>query len=240
MLYKSSKKSHAIAVSDVVKKQLVQMYELPEDRITVVHNGVNTNDFQRLATSERADFRTSLQISEEQTVLLFVSHEFRRKNLKTVLESLALLKGEDYILLVVGKDSPQAFEKMAADLGIASQVKFLGLRSDLKQIFGSADIFTFPTTHDAFGLVITEAMASSLPVITTTEAGAAELIEDGVDGVLLKNIYDEYELKNAILKLAQQQDREAMGAKALIKAEKYSWEQVVDRIIGVYDKVSKT
>jgi glycosyltransferase involved in cell wall biosynthesis len=94
-----------------------------------------------------------------------------------------------------------------------------------------------PTPYDAFGMVITEAMACGLPVITTPLAGAAELMIDGVHGILVKSPNDIGGLAAAMRRLAGDVNtRERMATAASTLMRDHSWDRVADRTLAVYDE----
>ena len=87
-------------------------------------------------------------------------------------------------------DNPEQYEALANKLNISDKVIFIGFVPETKDYYAASDIFVFPTLYEPFGLVITEAMASDAPVITSKLADAAELMNDGHGGLLLDNPTD--------------------------------------------------
>jgi UDP-glucose:(heptosyl)LPS alpha-1,3-glucosyltransferase len=229
-----------IACSNLVKRELMAYYHVPDSDVAVIPNGVDTGEFHpnnREVFSEQV--RSAHGIGREDLVLLFVGHEFVRKGLQTVMESLAILNDKRLKLLICGGDHFEPFYQQAKSLGIEPQVIFLGAQHDVKKYYSAADIFVLPTFHDAFGLVITEAMASGLPVIVSKNAGAAEdIIEDGKDGVLISDPQNAKELATKIRALVQSPSmREKIGAQARQKVAIYTWEECAERVLQVYEEV---
>ncbi|HKZ45180.1 MAG TPA: glycosyltransferase family 4 protein, partial [archaeon] len=98
----------------------------------------------------------------------------------------------------------------------------------------------FPTQYEPFGLVILEAMASGLPVVTTKLAGAAELIEDGKDGLLLDNPKSSDEIARKLNYLIENDAmRRKVGKNARKKAEKYTWKKTADEMLKVFEESIK-
>jgi glycosyltransferase involved in cell wall biosynthesis len=144
-------------------------------------------------------------------------------------------------LLVVGTDNPDPYVSLARTLGIKNQVYFLGPWQDMSRVYAASDIFVFPTKLEPFGLVITEAMASGLPVITSRLAGAAELIKDGETGLLLKDPTNPGELQDKIFKLIRDIDyRHKLGVNAAAFIQNYSWDRIADQTWTCYWQVIET
>ena len=140
----------------------------------------------------------------------------------------------------------QSFEKsryieLAKSLGLEKKIVFnLNLTSDIRKIFAAAAMFVFPTLYETFGLVILEAMASGLPVITSEIAGAAELIDHQKDGLVLKDPENPEEISNYINYLLDNPvARRKIGEMARKKAEKYSWENTAKCMLKVLERVGK-
>ena len=231
-----------ISISQLTKNDLIKYYHIPAEDITVIYNGVNIEEFTPLnRNTSRQELRQEIGFSEADIVLLFAANEFKRKGLKVLLEAVALpMHNAPVKLLVVGTDNPRAYAGLAGSLGIKEQVCFLGPRQDMQRVYAASDIFVFPTKLEPFGLVITEAMASGLPVITSRSAGAAELIKDGETGVLLKDPENPGELQDKIFKLVRDADRRhKLGAAAAAFIKDYSWDTIMAKTSAVYRQVEQ-
>jgi glycosyltransferase involved in cell wall biosynthesis len=117
-----------------------------------------------------------------------------KKGWREFVQAAATIKKEvpDVVFFVVGAAKPQegGFEEelrtMVASSGLTDAFFFVGFRSDMQTVYAAADVFLFPTHFEAFGRVIIEAFAASVPVISTRSGGPAEIIEDGVSGFLVE------------------------------------------------------
>jgi len=231
-----------IAIANCVKDELLKNYDIPAGKIHVIHSGVNPQEFgpenRRLY---RADVRKKFGVSENETLLLFVGNPFLRKGLDALLQALAQIDRKDVKLLVSGKDDPEPYKRKAAELGIADKVVFnIGLTREINKIYSAADAFVFPTRYEPFGLVITEAMASGLPVITSRLAGAAEVIDNVSEGYLLDDPMDVQELTTRLNQLlARRSEWPEMGARCRRKAEQYSWDGVAGRMLDILKDVAE-
>lgn len=212
-----------ITNSEMTKRDAIARYAIPEELVSVIHNGADTERFHpRLRDGAGRELRASLGWSEAEEVLLFLGTGYGRKGLDRVLEATALLALERPALrlLVVGHDSGRAsFEARAAELGIAGRTRFLGGRRDAEVCYAAADVYALPTRYDPFANSTVEALASGLPTITTLTNGGHELIEEGVDGSVLSESADADELAERV---AHWLDHRAQGsAAARAKAERH-------------------
>lgn len=226
-----------IAISQQVKRDLMQYFPIPGSHIAVVHHGVNTAEFHpEKRQVHRQRIRTLLGFAEKDYVVIFVAHEFRRKGLVVLLDALAKSPSAAK-LIVAGKDDPAPFVEYVERLGLKERVKFVGLQKNLFEYYAASDVFAFPTSYEAFGMVITEAMAAGLPVIVPEDAGAAELIKDGRGGCLMKRWDDVAELSRYLDQLADSSYREQMSRWARETAESRTWDDAARETLAVYRSV---
>jgi len=221
-----------IANSNMVKSQIISHYAVPEEKISVIYNGVDTKRFSPVNTKTYgAQARKELAISEKTKVILFVGSGFERKGLGTLIRAVSLMKPEQLKLLVIGRGNIKKFKSAAKKYGIGDSILFLGSRRDVEKLYAAADLFVLPTIYDPFSNATLEAMASGLPVITTKNNGAAELIKDGEEGFILKDLTDYNDLAEKIgITLFSQ---ESMGDKARLTAEKYPIEKAAAELMQV-------
>ncbi len=166
-----------IAVSERVEQELLSV-GIPKDMIRVIFNGVDVQEFVPGKT-ERARWN----LPEDVPMALFVGDiRSNRKNLETVLNAMAAVP--KLHLTVVGSTEGSPYIERAETLGIGDRVHFLGYRLDVSEIMKTVDFFVFPSRYEPFGMVVTEAMATGLPVITCETTGASEVITPAAGIVL--------------------------------------------------------
>jgi UDP-glucose:(heptosyl)LPS alpha-1,3-glucosyltransferase len=229
---------HIIANSRLCAEQLQALYGYPPDRITVIYNGVDHDSFHPgLRHQHREEVLRRLGIPAGAPVALFVSNNLKRKGLETVLRSLVRTQGERPALLVVGGGSQGRWLSLAQNLRIADQVRFLGRVPDVRPYYGAADFLALPTRYDPFANVCLEAMACGLPVITTRDNGAAEIIEDGGDGFILDRPDNVTSLARKMSALADGEMRARMASAAREKSLGYTIGRNADETLAVYRRV---
>jgi len=233
----AEKSKKIITISNNEKRRLLRFYDIPEEKIVVIPDGVNVEEF-KFNVNERRKIRSRLRIEDNEVVLMFAGHEFRKKGLEIIIKALPMIK-EGVKLLVIGGDNPVYYKKLASKIGVLNKIVFLGLVPDIKEYYAASDIFVFPSLHEGFGLVITEAMSSGLPVITTKLTGASELITDEYNGILLNEVDPEELARKINLLIEDEKLRKQIGKNARKTAEKYTWDETAKKTLEVYEEVAK-
>jgi UDP-glucose:(heptosyl)LPS alpha-1,3-glucosyltransferase len=178
-----------ICNSAMVRDDIARRFGLAPEKLHVIHNGVDPAQFHPgLRAEHRERMRTELRIPEGAPVILFVGSGFERKGVFTLLRALAGMETDEAHLVVVGKDRHQTLAgKLAQTLGIDERVRFIGGQKDVRPYYGMADAFCLPTLYDPMPNAALEALACGLPTIVTTDCGARELIEEGVNGHIVRS-----------------------------------------------------
>jgi UDP-glucose:(heptosyl)LPS alpha-1,3-glucosyltransferase len=159
--------------SYMVRDEILESYQIHPDKIEVVHNGVEWEEWQQ-------DFNeTFTDRSQGPFHFLFVGNGYQRKGLSFLLHGLAELKQEEFQLAVVGNDRNLDFFKKKADhLGIKKKIKFFGTQVDLRPFYQKADALVLPTIYDPFANVTIEALAMGLYVLTSHYNGGKEILKN--------------------------------------------------------------
>jgi UDP-glucose:(heptosyl)LPS alpha-1,3-glucosyltransferase len=225
-----------LALSRRVKEQILEGYPHLADRIEVVYNPVDIDEYHpKLREQFRVATRRELRTDDDATVFLLVGNDFRRKGVTTALRALCYLPA-NAVLWVVGHDKRLAdYEELAGRLGVP--VRFAGAQQDPRRFYAAADAFVFPSRYDAFGQAALEALACGLPVIASAAAGASELIETDRSGYVLRDPDDPRELGERMLSVTNRATRERLSTTARRTAEEHSWERHFDRMLRVYEEV---
>jgi UDP-glucose:(heptosyl)LPS alpha-1,3-glucosyltransferase len=219
------------ACSRAVREEAIKFYGIEPNRIRVVPWGVDLETFQP-NSAVRAQERSEWGVDDTSPILLLVANEFHRKGLATLLEAMAQLGQPELQLVVVGRGNPEPYLPLIERLGLKKQVRFLGHRS-VAACYQAADLFVMPTTYEAWGLVIGEALACGLPIITSRLAGASDLIVHGQNGFLLQDPRSVSELAEALHTALVPETRRAMAAAARPSVLHTSWLQVSQQLLAL-------
>jgi UDP-glucose:(heptosyl)LPS alpha-1,3-glucosyltransferase len=216
-----------IAISDMVKRDMMRWYKIPEERVHVVYNGVDIERFHPRNRQYREEVRRRHRVGDE-LVILFVSHNFRMKGLSFLIKALAEIKKENsppFKLLVLGRDRPDSYLSLASEMGIFKDVIFAGSTHEPEKYYGASDLLVHPTFYDACSLTVLEALASGLPVITTHSNGASGIITQGQEGFVIPDPRDDQALAEKISFFLNRErvDKASVAARHL--AESYSLER---------------
>ncbi|MFQ5443360.1 MAG: glycosyltransferase family 4 protein [Nitrospinales bacterium] len=226
-----------VAISEMVKKNILKHYDIPQDDIVVFYNGVNLEKFHpRNKTQYRDPIRKQLDIPEHALLLMYTGSGFERKGLKFLLQSLEFLEKKEWRLLAVGKGN---WKRYLAFAPAEAREKIICLDpvNDIEKYYAAADVFILPSIYDPFGIVSLEAQAASLPVVVSRFCGAAEIIEHGHNGLVVEDPGRPREIAEKINLLFDPSLRQRMGEEARKLAENYPDKNFAEQIIGLYKEL---
>jgi len=167
-----------ICNSRMVRQDIHDRFGLPDERLPVVYNAVDSEAFSPKLRAHRESMRQKLGVPEDATLFLLVGSGYVRKGVAAALTALSRLPDNTH-LLVVGRDKARRhYKRLARKLGIASRVALVGAQEDTRPFYGAADAFVLPSLYDPCPNAALEAMACGLPVVTSTQCGAAELVTE--------------------------------------------------------------
>ena len=236
----TSSKGLFIAVSKMVQTHLQWYHKVDPGRVRVVYNGVDVNRFSlKHRETHRAQIRKNLGL-EQEVLFLFVGNNFRLKGLRTALEAMRLFK-KDHLhvhLAIVGGEPIEPYRKIAKRRRVGELVTFCGFIEDPTPYYMAADVLIHPTFYDACSLVVLEAWASGLPVITTRFNGAGELMTVGIHGFLMEDPNNAEELAMRMKSLLDASLRSNMAEKAYALGLSQSAEKNFQGIEKIYKEIS--
>lgn len=216
-----------VSVSREVARSVKAVYRVDSE---VIYNGVEIDEFSNNLKRE-SDFVNILNIASFK----------REKNISLLIDAFSeAIAQEKKIKLILVGDGAQKnlLEQQIEKKGIRESVTFLGWRSDIPEILANCDIFLLTSDSEGFPMVLVEAMASGKPIIATSVGGVPEIVEDGINGILVAP-GDSRAFAEAILKLARDDKlREGMGKRGREKAEKeFNMRTVALKYERLYEKL---
>lgn len=233
--------SRVIAVSESVRRYLLDKEDLSEAKVAMIPNGVDTEEFQVPSREENAIARAKLLLPEDCFIIGGVGRLVTQKNFKAFLEvaSKVIVKNPKVIFLLAGTGPLEnELRKYAHALGLSKAVRFLGHVSDRAALYHSLDALLMPSDFEGTPMVLLEAMASGLPVVASAVDGIAEVCSDGVDALLIppRDVAGyAAELERLIADAAL---RERIGANARQKIlARYEICSLVRRIENLYEEI---
>ena len=222
-----------VAISQKTRIDLIKRGKVRSERIDVIPVGI---DLERIA---------KIAPARESTDVLFAGRLIHEKRVDLLLNAIAVAKKEiPTITCAIIGDGPERglLEDLAVKLGVEENVSFTGFvdQDGLTAYMKASKVFVLPSIREGFGLVIVEANACGLPVISIRHDMSAvrELVEDGVNGFLVNDISSR-EIAEAITKLVTDEAlRERLAENGFAMAKKYGWSDISTKIIDTYKKLS--
>jgi UDP-glucose:(heptosyl)LPS alpha-1,3-glucosyltransferase len=241
-LYRKRGLKKVIAISSMIKSDIVRYYGFPEERIAVVFNCV---DIGRFHPHNRAIYRDKkrreLAIAEDALVLLFAGNNFRLKGLDTLIRALPLLKedfpGRNFHLLVAGRGHERPYRRLSRLLGVSAGISFLGSVIAMEHYYAASDIYVHPTFYDSCSLAVLEALASGLPVVTSRFNGASDAIVSEEGGRVIADPADPRELASAIGSYVDEEKRDRARTVTRSWMEACKPSRNVEETLAVYYEV---
>lgn len=238
-----------ISLAETEKRDLIELYGAPADKIKVIRGGV---DLRRFSAVPKNEAREKLKLPNDEFIILFVGRLEWRKGAATAIKALSLLKesGTDATLMIVGgkiygnekdpadvKEYERLLERAKMD-GVESRVVFEG-RADQTQLhlyYSAADIFVIPSYYEPFGLVALEGMACKVPVIASRKGGLRITIKDGETGLLFepRNPYDLRDKIKTLYQSSELRDKLVTAAYQTVKKD-FSWQSIAQEYINLYE-----
>jgi glycosyltransferase involved in cell wall biosynthesis len=229
-----------IAVSDSLKKNLVENEGLSASQIEVIHNGIDYDRWQEKTVGSRPDSG----LKESGFAVLAVGRLVDWKGHDVLIKAAAEFRdaSPDIQVAIAGEGPMRAeLERLIRASGPEQNVSLLGHVADIRALLARADLFVLPSINEPFGIVLLEAMALGLPVIATDAGGVPEIITDDQNGVLVPPA-DAAALSRAISTLAADAaKRRRLGDCARITVkERFALQEIIERTEEVYKRCLRT
>ncbi|MGC8660731.1 MAG: glycosyltransferase family 4 protein, partial [Desulfomonilaceae bacterium] len=230
-----------IAISDMVRNDICNRYHLAKDQVHLIYNGVNLARFAGVPEeAKREAVRGSLGFSQE-VLFLFMAYDFRKKGVRYLVEAAAKLKetvgSGKFGVVIVGSNPSPILVRLVRELHLESTVIFNGPTKEPEKFYKACDVFVLPTFYDACSLVVFEAMACGLPAITTADNGAAGILTNGLDGMVLTDPSSVGALADAMIHFLDKNFLEQASKAAVRTVSNYSLEANHSKMLAIFDSV---
>jgi glycosyltransferase involved in cell wall biosynthesis len=238
-LYRWSRRSvsQVVAVSEENRRTLVDLYRLPAEKVTVVHNGADLTPF---ADPAPGTLRAELGLSPDQPLVIVVGRLAANKGQRFLVGAAPAILARfptTHFAFAGNPEGRSDIEARIRALNLETHFSLLGFRSDVVNLLRSSDLFVLPSLGEGFSLAIVEALAAGLPVVATRVGGAAEIIAEGHNGFLVPPA-DAPALGEAVLRALSltAEDREDFSRTARETAQHFSFEATARGLWAVYNR----
>jgi UDP-glucose:(heptosyl)LPS alpha-1,3-glucosyltransferase len=246
--YLGEQKPLIVVNSHMVQGHFEQYYGVPSRNLHVIRSSIDTQRFpeqDRLRC--RLEFRDAWGIGPQETVALFAAINYRLKGLEPLLHAVRGLVQQPvykasrspFRLVVAGNPGYRGWWRLAERLGIGDRVCFIGLCSDMRKAYFASDFLVHPTFYDPCSLVVLEALACGLPVITTRANGASELLSPLQEGYVVDDPHDHERLTWCLLQLLDSERRGACAQAARKTAAQWTFDQHYRQLLGVFSEAAR-
>ena len=205
---------HVAAVCEAARHNLVDQGRLPADKLVAVPNGIHIDRFSPASSAARQRLAQMLEVGESTHIIGCVGRLNWAKDIATLIHAFALLreKQPDSVLVLIGDGSMrQELVDFAASEGVAQHVRFLGDRSDVRELLQGLNVLAMSSISEGYSIALLEGCAAALPIVATAVGGNAEIVHEGVNGHIVP-ARDPLRLADALLDVLSDPARaQAMG-----------------------------
>lgn len=221
--FSSRSLKRAIAVSELVRQDLIASFSLDPSKVSTLYNGVDLDRFRPEAhLTLNQQVRRELEIPPDAPLVAFVGNGFARKGLRFLLAAWPQLPPSAHLLIAGTDRALTSYQRLATRLGIASRIRFLGPSAQVERLFAAANVLALPSLFEPFGNVALEAMAAGVPALCSAACGAAEILPPSLDEYVVRNPANLDELASRLKGLLAASGDLRNEARAT--AERFTWE----------------
>jgi glycosyltransferase involved in cell wall biosynthesis len=241
MWWAAHRSARVLTVSEASKRDILYYFNIPEDKVTVIHNGLDERFRVSPPETEIHRLRERFQLDEQ--FVLYAGNVKPHKNVERLIDAFHILHTNGFAhlkLLIIGSDiSKYAMLRRAIHTyDLHKYVRFLGFVSDetLAALYRLAAVFVFPSLYEGFGFPPLEAMAAGTPVVASNLSSLPEVLGDAA---LLVDPYDANAIAQAIRRvLVDDALRRDLRIRGLAKVQDYSWEEAARHVRRIYNEVA--
>ncbi len=225
-----------IALTEDMKNHLKKIYDR---EILIIPNGIDLNKFENLS---KEYYRSKFLFEKNTKIILYVGTFRPVKGLKYLIEAMKIIGNVEKRLVIIGHGKEKGdLENLVKNLGLKDCVTFIGKipNNEVFKYMASSDVFVLPSLSEGFPIVILEAMASGLPIVTTKVRGLPEIFKDGRNGFLVEPRNPEKIAEKVLIILNDEDLSKIISKNNLDEVKKYDWMIVIDKLENVYFNIIK-
>jgi starch synthase len=227
-----------IAVSEEMKGDIIEAYQVPAEKITVIHNGIDLNQYHPVNDRSYLD-----EQGIDYPYLLFVGRISRQKGIIQLLEAMAHLDQVHLVLCASSPDTPELEREVREKVQGNPYLKWINEmvpKEKVIQLYSHAEAFICPSIYEPFGIINLEAMACKAPVIASRVGGIKEVVVDGETGFLVDPDNPEQLAEKIKLFLNSPELAAKFKETGRKRVEDlFSWETIAKRTVELYTQVSR-
>jgi len=228
--------THILADSQATKNDLVNLWQVADDKITVLYCGVNER-FQPVTDAGRLTAVTQKYHISDQPYILSVGTVQPRKNYQMLIHAFEKVAARFPHNLVISGGKGWLYDEKLAEVekrGLNGRVHFIGFvdDEDLPTLYSGASLFVFPSLYEGFGLPLLEAMACGVPLITSNASSLPEVV--GETAVQLSPLRPELWTDAMIRLLNNPQQRSQIAADGFRQVRKFKWTHSAQQLLKIY------
>ncbi|MEJ5187439.1 MAG: glycosyltransferase family 4 protein [Candidatus Geothermincolales bacterium] len=228
-----------ICCSNYMRDEVVRIFELPPDKVTVIPNGIEYDLFR--VEPDRGRIHRQF-VYPDRRMVLFVGRLVYEKGVQTVIEAMPKVLEEvpDLCFLVAGTGPhARALQALVEELGLSHKIKMLGFvdSETLVKFYKSADLTVVPSLYEPFGMVVLEAMVAGCPVIVADTGGLKEIVVHEETGLRFRP-GDPDSLAQAMIRVLKDQELAQRLSRDAMKfiEERYNWRRIARNTMEIYEK----
>ncbi|HHV72589.1 MAG TPA: glycosyltransferase family 4 protein [Clostridia bacterium] len=231
-----------IVCSESMRGEVQAIFQLPADKIEVINNGINPEEFK---VPVKKEFNRAKYALPEEKIVFYIGRLVQEKGVQTLLEAAPqILSLQPNVKFIIAGTGPYEAElkNLAAFLGLGEKVNFLGFIDDEERnaLYSYADLSVFPSLYEPFGIVALEGMAAGTPIVVSDTGGLGEIVKHQVNGLKFLTGNPASLAEQVVRALTDGDLREKMVKQAKEEVlNKYSWSSLAEKTKNLYERVLK-
>lgn len=203
----SYKNASLITCGEMVKKNLVEVYKLPENQITVIHNAVKPFDGKIICDPIIEKFH-NLGMTVVGNIGRLSEQKGMEYFIKAIPEVISRIKNIKFVIVGSGEDEPK-LKKLSKELNLENYIVFFGYRNDIQNLMSQLDLIVLSSLWEGLPLTPIEAFSVSKTIVATAVDGTVEIVKDGINGYLV-NSRDVHALASKMTLILQDYNKKAL------------------------------